>query len=97
MTNHVSVSASSHESPAHALLAMMLGAAQTQLLSVAAQLRLADLIQAGTTSITDLAAATGTSVPVLSRVMPRPAPVGAVCGNRSPAMHLYPGWGTLAK
>jgi hypothetical protein len=69
MTNSLSVPASSPESPVHALLAMMLGAAQTQLLSVAAQLRLADLIQAGTTSITDLAATTGTAVPVLSRVM----------------------------
>jgi hypothetical protein len=69
MTNNLSVPASAPESPAHTLLAMMLGAAQTQLLSVAAQLRLADLIQAGTTSLTDLATATGTAVPVLSRVM----------------------------
>jgi hypothetical protein len=47
----------------------MLGAAQTQLLSVVAQLRLADLVHAGTTSLADLAAATGTAVPVLSHVM----------------------------
>jgi hypothetical protein len=33
------------------------------------QAALADLLQAGTTSITDLAAATGIAVPVLSRVM----------------------------
>jgi hypothetical protein len=69
MTNNVSVPASSHESPAHALLAMMLGVAQTQLLSVAAQLRLADLVHEGTTSLADLASATGTSVPAFARVM----------------------------
>jgi hypothetical protein len=69
MTSSISAASSSHESPAHVLLAMMLGAAQTQLLSVAAQLRLADLVHAGTTCLADLAAATATAVPTLSHVM----------------------------
>jgi hypothetical protein len=55
--------------PRNQLLQMMLGVAQTQLIRVAAELGIADLVRAGPQSVEDLSAATGTEVPVLVRVL----------------------------
>ena len=51
------------------LLAMTLGVAQTHALSVAAQLKLADLMKDGPQSATALATATRTHLPTLTRLM----------------------------
>ncbi len=55
--------------PAHPLLAMMLNAAQSQLLRVAAQLGIADVLHEGPKTVPELAAATGTQASALSRIM----------------------------
>ncbi|MGE3542108.1 MAG: methyltransferase dimerization domain-containing protein [Candidatus Tectimicrobiota bacterium] len=54
---------------AHPLLAMMLSAAQSQLLRVAAELGIADLVREGPKTVAELAAATGTQVAALARIM----------------------------
>ena len=51
------------------LLSMTLGVAQTQLLRVAAELGIADLVKDGPRSIEALATETGTEVSVLARVL----------------------------
>jgi hypothetical protein len=55
--------------PLHHLLSMMLGVAQTQLIRVAAEIGLADLVKDGPQSIDALAAETGTDAPALARVL----------------------------
>ena len=60
--------------PLHCLLVMMLGVAQTQLLRVAAEIGIADLVKDGHQSIDTLAAATGTDALALVRVL-RGSPV----------------------
>jgi hypothetical protein len=69
MTNILSVSHSPDIPPAHHLLAMMFGTVQTQLIRVAAQLRIADLLKDGPKSIATLAEATCTDASALARVM----------------------------
>src|SRR5262249_23216226 len=63
-------------SPAQKLLTMALGIVQTQLLNVAAQLKLADRLKDGPRSTAELAEATGMDPPTLSRVMASLARVG---------------------
>lgn len=56
-------------SPAQNLLAMLMGNVQTQLIRVAAQLGLADLLKDGPKGVEELAKATGANVSALHRVM----------------------------
>lgn len=69
MTNAMPGSHSLDVPPAHHLLAMMFGNVQTQLIRVAAQLRIADLLKDGPQPIAALAEATGTDASALTRVM----------------------------
>ena len=56
-------------SPAQQLLTMTLGIVQTQLLNVAAQLKLADRLKDGPQSAVELAEATGMAPAALTRLM----------------------------
>jgi DNA-binding IclR family transcriptional regulator len=56
-------------SPTHHLLAMLMGNVQTQLIRVAAQLGLADLLKDSPKGVEELAEATGANVSALRRVM----------------------------
>lgn len=69
MTDAMPTSPVSDVPPAHHLLAMMFGHVQTHLLRVAAQLRLADLLQGGPKPLAALAEATGTDAAALARVL----------------------------
>jgi len=69
MTNLIPARLQSEVAPLHQLLAMMLGVAQTQLIRVAAEIGLADLVKDGPQSIDALAAATGAQAPALARVL----------------------------
>lgn len=69
MTNAMPAPHSPDVPPAHHLLAMMFGNVQTQLIRVAAQLRIADLLKDGPKPIAALAEATGTDASALARVM----------------------------
>ena len=60
------------------LLSMTLGVAQTQLLRVAAELGIADLVKDGPRSIEALATETGTEVSVLARVLRGLAGIGVL-------------------
>jgi hypothetical protein len=60
------------------LLSMTLGVAQTQLLSVAAELGIADLVKDGPRSIEALATETGTEVSVLARALRGLAGIGVL-------------------
>jgi len=64
--------------PLHCLLVMMLGVAQTQLLRVAAEIGIADLVKDGHQSIDTLAAATGTDALALARVLRGLAGIGVL-------------------
>ena len=55
--------------PAHPVLAMMINAAQSQVLRVAAQLGIVDLLRDGPKTVAELAEATGTQAPALARIM----------------------------
>jgi hypothetical protein len=59
MTNAIPASHSSDVPPAHHLLALMFGTVQTQLVRVAAQLRIADHLKDGPQPIVALVTATG--------------------------------------
>ena len=69
MTNAMPASLAPDVPPAHQLLAMMFGHVQTHVIRVAAQLRLADLLQDGPKPIAALAAATSTDAAALARIM----------------------------
>lgn len=69
MTNAMPASHSPDVPPAYHLLSMMFGTVQTQLIRVAAQLRIADLLKDGPKPIAELAEATGTDASALTRVM----------------------------
>ncbi|WP_341530469.1 winged helix-turn-helix domain-containing protein [Nostoc sp. UHCC 0302] len=69
MTNMIPERLSSDAPPARALLAMIFGAVQTQLLSVTAQLGIPDLLKDSPKSVKALAEATGTQEPALSRLL----------------------------
>jgi hypothetical protein len=69
MTNALPASPAPDVPPAHQLLAMMFGHVQTHVIRVAAQLRIADLLQDGPKPLAALAAATGTDAAALARVM----------------------------
>ena len=69
MTNAIPVSPAPNVSPAHHLLALMFGHIQTRLIRVAAQLRIADLLQDGPQPLAVLAEATSTDTSALVRVM----------------------------
>ena len=69
MTNTMSPQSAPDVSLAQQLLAMTLGVAQTQVLCVAAQLGLADLVHDGPKAVEALAAAIGTHAPTLARLM----------------------------
>jgi hypothetical protein len=69
VTNTMSPQSAPDVSLAQQLLAMTLGVAQTQVLCVAAQLGLADLVHDGPKAVEALAAATGTHAPTLARLM----------------------------
>ncbi|MBX9252497.1 ArsR family transcriptional regulator [Desmonostoc muscorum CCALA 125] len=69
MTNTIPERLSSDAPPARALLAMIFGAVQTQLLSVAAQLGIPDLLKDSPKSVKALAEVTGTQEPALSRLL----------------------------
>jgi hypothetical protein len=69
MTNLTQARLSPDVAPLHQLLSMMLGVAQTQLIRVAAEIGLADLVKDGPQSIDALALATGTQAPALARVL----------------------------
>src|SRR5260221_11118818 len=63
-------------SPAQQLLTMTLGIVQTQLLNVAAQLKLADRLKDGPQSAVELAEATGMDPATLTRLMASLAHIG---------------------
>ena len=69
MTNAMPASPAPDVSRAHHLLALMFGHVQTHLIRVAAQLRIADLLQDGPQPLAVLAEATSTDTSVLARVM----------------------------
>jgi hypothetical protein len=69
VTHTMSPQSAPDVSLAQQLLAMTLGVAQTQVLCVAAQLGLADLVRDGPQTVETLAAATGTHAPTLARLM----------------------------
>ena len=69
MTHTMSPQSTPDVSLAQQLLAMTLGVAQTQVLCVAAQLGLADLVRDEPKTVEVLAAATGTHAPTLARLM----------------------------
>lgn len=72
----MSTNAKEDVSPAEKLLTMTLGMAQTQLLSVAAQLKLADRLKDGPQSVETLAEATGMHPPSFARLMAALAHMG---------------------
>lgn len=78
MTNAFPTFSSPEVSPAHRLLAMMFGTVQAQLVRVAAQLRIADLLKDGPQSLTTLAEATGIPASPLARVLRALADLGLV-------------------
>ena len=69
MPNLIPVGLSADVPLLHQLLAMMTGVAPTQLIRVAAEIGLADLVKDGPQSIDALAAATGTKPAALTRVL----------------------------
>lgn len=69
MTNTMTAAPAPDVPPAHHLLAMMFGHAQTHLICVAAQLRLADSLQGGPQPLAALAQTTGTDAAALARVL----------------------------
>jgi hypothetical protein len=69
MTHAMPASPAPDASPIHRLLAMMMGTVQTQLICVAAQLWIADLLKDGPKPIATLAEATGTDASALARIM----------------------------
>src|SRR5262245_10033136 len=69
MTNTLPTSPFPEVPPAQHLLALMFGTVQAHLIRVAAQLRIADLLQDGPQSIAMLAEATGADASALARVM----------------------------
>jgi O-methyltransferase domain len=69
MTTTLPTSPSPNVSPAHRLLAIMFGTVQAQLVRVAAQLRIADLLKDGPQPIVALAEATGIPSSALARVL----------------------------
>jgi hypothetical protein len=69
MTNMGPTPRSPDLNPLHRLLSMMLGVAQTQLIRVAAEMELADLVKDGPQSLDTLAATTGADALALSRVL----------------------------
>ncbi|HXV84939.1 MAG TPA: methyltransferase, partial [Candidatus Binatia bacterium] len=69
MTDPTQTQQSTDISPAHQLLPMMLGVAQTQLLRVAAQLGIADLLKGEPKSLEELAEVTDTQAAALLRIM----------------------------
>jgi hypothetical protein len=69
MANMQTASAPTDDNPESRILAMMLGVASTQLIGLAAQLGIADLLSDGPQSIVNLAEATATREPALLQVM----------------------------
>ena len=69
MTNAMPASPATDVSPAHHLLALMFDHIQTHLIRVAAQLRIADLLQDGPQPLAVRAEATSTDTSALARVM----------------------------
>jgi len=78
MTKTLPTSQSPDVSPAHHLLAMMFGTVQAQLVRVAAQLRVADLLKDGPQPIAALAEATGVPASPLARMLRALADLGVV-------------------
>jgi predicted transcriptional regulator len=78
MTKTLPPSQSPDVSAAHHLLAMMFGTVQAQLIRVAAQLRIADLLKDGPQPITALAEATGIPASPLARVLRALTDLGVV-------------------
>ena len=83
MTNTIPGQLPTDAPPARALLAMIFGAVQTQLLSVAAQLKIPDLLKESPKSVKALAEATGTQEPVGANRL------GHCCGNGTSAVHVH--------
>ena len=69
MANTQTALVATDDTPENRILAMMLGVASTQLIGLAAQLDVADLLSDGPKSIVTLAEATGTREPALHQVM----------------------------
>jgi hypothetical protein len=69
MANTQTALVATDDTPENRILAMMLGVATTQLIGLAAQLDVADLLSDGPKSIVALAEATGTREPALHQVM----------------------------
>ena len=78
--------------PENRLLAMMLGVAGTQLIGLAAQLGIADLLRDGPRPIGALAEATGTQEQPLLRAMRALAALGVFAEPRGPATSPTPPW-----
>lgn len=78
MTKTLSPSQSPESSPIHQLLAMMFGTVQAQLVRVAAQLRIADLLKDGPQSIATLAETTKIPSSSLARMLKALAALGLV-------------------
>ena len=78
MTKTLPTSQSPEVPPAHLLLAMMFGTVQAQLVRVAAQLRIADLLKEGPQPMAGLAEATGIPSSPLARVLRALADLGLV-------------------
>lgn len=78
MTKTLPTAQSSDVSPAHRLLAMMFGTVQTQLVRVAAQLRIADHLKDGSRPLVALAEETGIPPLALARVLRALADLGLI-------------------
>lgn len=78
MTSLMPTHVSAGVPPLHHLLSMMLGVAQTQLIRIAAEIGLADLVKGGPQSIDALAMATGTQAAALARVLRGLATLGVL-------------------
>ena len=78
MTNTLPAPHSPAVSPTHDLLSMLFGMVQTQLLRVAAQLQIADLLKDGPQPLATLAQATGTDASALARVLRALSDLGLV-------------------